>query len=376
MVAAWSNSHAAGEEARMYALRRSDVEDLNELARIELRRLGLLGSDLLVAGERGYALGDEVLCLRNDRPIGVLNGTRGRIVQANELGVTMETVGGTRPIPLRYLEEGHLGYGYASTVHKAQGATVERAFVLAGDALYREAGYVAMSRASGGTDLFVVTSAFDADVSENLGREPSAPLDALSRSKAKQLALESLEPECLQELFTEESTLRARLVNERPVDPTPYRRALDADLHRTKAQESSVCPDSLLQRELDRVEALEATWERFHDTERDSISRLAELERAGQIRARLLGEMAAIEGRGYLPLVIGEPPAGGLARSRWVAAAGQIEEYRCRFDVTDDSSPLGPEPIDSREASAREDVASSLRSLGFGIDTRSRGRGR
>ena len=37
-------------------------------------------------------------------------------------------------------------YGYALTVHQSQGMTCERALLLGSDALYREAGYVGMSR--------------------------------------------------------------------------------------------------------------------------------------------------------------------------------------------------------------------------------------
>jgi len=53
--------------------------------------------------------------------------------------------GGTH-VPSSYLEAGHLTHAYASTVHKAQGATVDRAYLLGSDRLYREAGYVGMSR--------------------------------------------------------------------------------------------------------------------------------------------------------------------------------------------------------------------------------------
>lgn len=42
------------------------------------------------------------------------------------------------------------------TVHKAQGVTVDRAFVLGSDDLYREMGYVAMSRGRYGNHLYVV----------------------------------------------------------------------------------------------------------------------------------------------------------------------------------------------------------------------------
>ena len=49
-----------------------------------------------------------------------------------------------------------MGYGYALTAHKAQGLSVERAFVLGADDLYREWGYTAFSRARVTTRLYLV----------------------------------------------------------------------------------------------------------------------------------------------------------------------------------------------------------------------------
>ena len=184
-------SYREGAEARMYALRRSDVKELNALARDELRRAGELGDDVLAVAGRGFAEGDEVLFCRNDRRIGVLNGTRGTVTGLSECGgLLVDTSAGERIAPLEYLEEGHLAHGYASTVHKAQGATVDRAFVLGSDAIYQEAGYVAMSRARERTDLYVVTSAFDVAPEQTLGNE--ALIAALASSRAKELATEAL----------------------------------------------------------------------------------------------------------------------------------------------------------------------------------------
>ena len=95
----------------------------------------------------GFAAGDKVICLRNDRRLDVLNGTIGTVERRRGNGLVVETADGPRALPADYLEAGHLGHAYAMTVHKSQGMTVERAFVLSSESLSQESGYVAMSRA-------------------------------------------------------------------------------------------------------------------------------------------------------------------------------------------------------------------------------------
>ena len=109
-------------------------------------------------------------------------------------GLHIETTGGPRVLPTRYIESGHLAHGYATTVHKAQGATYDRAFVLATDSLTREAGYVAMSRARSGTELFVISGAFEDGPGADMGKdEPMARTAArLAISRAKSMASEHL----------------------------------------------------------------------------------------------------------------------------------------------------------------------------------------
>jgi conjugative relaxase-like TrwC/TraI family protein len=203
LVAHWGLAFTADDDALMLALGRREVAALNDLARLELRRSGRLGPDALKVDGRSFAPGDKVICLRNDRSLGVLNGTVGKLEGRGRRGVIVQTSDGIRTLPVAYLEAGHLGHAYAMTVHKAQGITVRRAFVLATEELSRESAYVAMSRATESTELFVPLGRGPDDPSHDPRRRPEADLDELTRrfatSRSKQLALfeaDATEPSC------------------------------------------------------------------------------------------------------------------------------------------------------------------------------------
>jgi hypothetical protein len=83
---------------------------------------------------------------------------------------------------------------------KAQGRTTDRAFVLGTDELFREWGYVAMSRARLETRLYVAIgdrgAERDLDVPSERIQEPVLGITrALERSGARWLALEQLASE-------------------------------------------------------------------------------------------------------------------------------------------------------------------------------------
>ena len=132
------------------------------------------------------------MCLRNARRLGVLNGTAGRVVAVSTDGLMLATSEGERHLPIDYLKSEHVSHAYAMTVHKAQGATVERSYVLATEALTKEAGYVALSRAKTTTELFVPLRP-DVDLGHDQRRFGGDDLAALVRrlatSRGKQMAL-------------------------------------------------------------------------------------------------------------------------------------------------------------------------------------------
>lgn len=184
------------------ALRRDDVADLNRLARGKMLEGRRLGPGALIAGDCEFRTGDRMVCLRNQRADGLLNGLRGVVTsidpEARSLTVRL-TDGTDRVVPAGYLDAGHLDHGYAMTIHKAQGLTADEALVLATDDLYREAGYTALSRARLATQVFVAADDFDDDPSIDLShavrqsgsRVPNFDLArSLGRSHADHLAID------------------------------------------------------------------------------------------------------------------------------------------------------------------------------------------
>lgn len=137
---------------------RADCQKLNQLVRARLAKAGKLGESA-IAGEVEFAEGDRVQCLRNRRVLGVMNGTRGTIRRVlhhtDSIRLMIDTDDGRR-VFLDPMEYPDLEHGYAVTVHKAQGVTVDHAYVLANECMSdREWTYVAASRARNETRIYM-----------------------------------------------------------------------------------------------------------------------------------------------------------------------------------------------------------------------------
>ena len=179
LVTDWHTATSAGNATAMIAARRDDVTDLNQRARtLRAAEGALTGPTIRTAEGRAFQVGDTVVALRNNRRLGLANGTRGTItaVDAYTRDITVVPHGQDTEvvIPATYVDAGHLDLGYAITAHKAQGQTLDAAFVLGSDELYREAGYVALSRGRDTNHLYTVASA--------------ALVDHLARDTPQQLA--------------------------------------------------------------------------------------------------------------------------------------------------------------------------------------------
>jgi len=164
-----------------------EVHMLNRAARERLHAQGELGTDVAIRTERGlreFADNDRILFLKNERDLGVKNGSLGQVekVETDRLAVRLDD---GRRINVDLKSYAHVDHGYAATVHKTQGMTVDRTHVLATPGLDAHASYVALSRHREGTALHYGRDDF---------ADEAAMRRTLARERPKDMALDYERP--------------------------------------------------------------------------------------------------------------------------------------------------------------------------------------
>lgn len=133
-------------EALMLAGTRAEVAHLNAMARASLRASGDLPEQEHAFGQKAFSIGDRVLFGQNDKVLRVKNGNLGTVIDARDGELTVHLDAGRR-VTVRASEYESIDHGYAMTVHKTQGVTVDKSFVLLNEMMAnREWIYVAGSR--------------------------------------------------------------------------------------------------------------------------------------------------------------------------------------------------------------------------------------
>lgn len=190
LVDGWDHARQAepGKSRVILTHTNAEVRELNEEARGRLRATGDLGEDVTFSADRGaraFARGDRLMFLRNERSLGVKNGTLGTIEQVTPEGMTVRLDGG-RQVAFDAKDYAHVDHGYAATFHKSQGVTVDRTHVLATPGMDRHSAYVGLSRHRD-------------DVQLHYGRDDFADqrqlVRALSRDRGKDMAGDYAKPE-------------------------------------------------------------------------------------------------------------------------------------------------------------------------------------
>jgi Ti-type conjugative transfer relaxase TraA len=183
LIERWNEERQANpDDSRIILTHTNDeVRELNQLARGKMRAADALGADATIKaarGERQFASGDRIIFLRNERGLGVKNGTLGTVETASGQSMVVRTDDG-REVAFDTKDYVHIDHGYAATIHKAQGMTVDRAHVLATPGMDSHSAYVAMSRHREGLALHYGRDDF---------ADQSRLVRTLSRERGKDMA--------------------------------------------------------------------------------------------------------------------------------------------------------------------------------------------
>lgn len=175
LAADWLADRDPGKSSIILAHTNADVRGLNELIHNTRKAAGELGASTEFQTERGkreFAEGDRVVFLKNSRELGTKNGTLGTIERADNGRLSVKLDNG-KTVTFTGDQCKDIDHGYAVTIHKSQGVTVDRAYVLATGGMDRNLAYVGMTRHREAATLYA-------------GADDFGSFDKLARGLARQ----------------------------------------------------------------------------------------------------------------------------------------------------------------------------------------------
>jgi conjugative relaxase-like TrwC/TraI family protein len=414
--AAWQDTERdPTKDVIVLAARRDEVDRLNTACQQVLIQHGRLGPDRLTVEDRELAVGDRVVCGKNAlRQLGIANGTRGTVTALDQQARTLTLrLDGKQErevtLPRWYVDGRQQGernrrvdLAYATTGHRAQGLTKWRALVRVTGAEDSNWFTVQLSRAKEDTRLYAV-----------VGPEPQGPAEldlpdldpgdacqqlarALSRRGEQTMALDTASTLDLRglstgELRAERDRLRGLLAQaprdrarelqratvrreqaeqalaaaraQPPAGRQPHHNMLrrlghGADERAAVPAGAVVVAEQQANRALDRERELRAHQQQragwceanapLGPAYRQVIRQLAWQQRATGLAHQVLDA----DQPGYLRDALGPVLESTRGKRAWRHAAGQIQQYRTAWGITDPDRALGPQP---REGAQRAD---------------------
>jgi conjugative relaxase-like TrwC/TraI family protein len=419
-----SDQSTRDQTTAILAVRRSDVAALNDMARARRQAAGELGEELRI-GAKAFSVGDRVTFERNQRVpaadlgrtserLRLRNGTFGTVVAittraeqappdnaltregdvpraqgdvagdvvaglkeearlASTGSLVVQLDDGRQAVLPRGYAEASTSLGYALTVFRSQGITVDHTFGLGGDSLYQEAGYTQLSRGRLSNNLYVASPENPrweiGHHADDLAQRDALQslVDALSQNREQTMARDrmpiwpTVTQEDLDAAFREHGTLGQWIADHAPADVTrqladAYLRPLDT----SGAEQSQPGAEDDVKTLLAAQRRREA-WVTAHRTEIETWSRLDQDLRRHEYR---LGQAAGYSQPDHTTAALGSLPERITSVERWQSAAGAIEAYRSRWGV-DGSDALGPEPLDPEQRAHWQRAIGTIESAGF-----------
>jgi conjugative relaxase-like TrwC/TraI family protein len=392
LVNDWWQAHQVGERPVIYAHRRAQVDQLNQVCQRLRADHGQLGPERLTVGDRTFAVGDLVVLGANARGrLGVVNGTTAVILELDVQGraMTIRTLEDDPPKTVRlpgwYLDaqvrpgqSRQVDLAYARTDMRSQGRTERRALLALDGVEDMQGGYVQLTRSTDRTDMYLTVGPEPLGPDEERphpAREPRVPEEVLARMLARDgskiLATDTPDAVDVRRLSTRELRAERDRLAELRAECPPDRsrelrlaaqRATDAEQARQQAlkeQQAAADEVAVLQGRLLRRRDLQAARDRLVLAEHavQTITGQADqaAERLGVLRRaqhRQLGWMEAHDGE----LRIQERAV--LREDAW---RRRVDQRALALDPPGWLlAELGPVPSDPQERAAWRTAAAEL----------------
>jgi conjugative relaxase-like TrwC/TraI family protein len=416
---AWRDDTANGKLSILVAETVDTVAALNTRARTDRLLSGHTddGAAIHLSDGTDASAGDLVITRKNDRRLNtggarwVRNGDRWRVTTIHRDGsVTVRRhgprFGGAIRLPADYASE-HLDLGYAITVHRAQGATVDTAHAIVhSNQMTRESLYVAMTRGREANTAYVAIDQFpleehqkapDPEVTARSVLAGVLAHETAERSAHEVLRAEQEQWSSIEQLAGEYDTIAEHVQHDRwiallehsgltreqvdqIVDADAFG-TLTAELRRADAEHHdlpTLLPRLISSRPLDDTDDLAAVirhrlrtattsrtgstrarkpprliagliYEVTDPTDPETRHALDERRTLIEQRAHALAEQAVTDRASWLG-GLGAPPTDPHRHAQWMRQLRIIAAYRDRYGITDQNSPLGAQPRDRNQA--------------------------
>jgi hypothetical protein len=151
--------------------------------------------------EKSFSQGDRIVFTRNNYGLGVKNGSLGTITELDKQKVQVKLDDG-KDVTFAPKLNPHFDQGWAATIHKSQGTTVDKTYVLASYTMTQNLAYVAMTRHR--EDIHVFGSSNDFRQAEKLP-------EILSKSGEKLTPADYLDRDSLNKLMEKEDKLLTKI---------------------------------------------------------------------------------------------------------------------------------------------------------------------
>lgn len=163
LVDQWVKDSAASPEKLrfVFAYTNADVKELNTAIREVCREKGELGADHMVPKEDGwerYASGDRIQFTGTDKKAGLDNGAAGTVTGIEGTKITVQLDGKRGEVrEFDATEFQSFRHGYAGTIYRGQGRTLDETYLYHSHHWRSSASYVGLTRHREKAEIFVAT---------------------------------------------------------------------------------------------------------------------------------------------------------------------------------------------------------------------------